>query len=150
MHTVIIGNGIIGMTIAFRLARRAGSDDRITLIGKKIRLGSATLAAGAMLNSFAEIEKDSLDSELDIYRFELSHLATKMWPKFERELIDVTGSCLPAGCKKCQGFAGGAALILGHMSSTTRHRTISTMKILMQFSKLACILYEPSIPFGKS
>ena len=56
MHTVIIGNGIIGLTTAFRLARRAGSKDRVTLIGKKIRPGSATLAAGAMLNSFAEIE----------------------------------------------------------------------------------------------
>jgi glycine/D-amino acid oxidase-like deaminating enzyme len=113
MHTVVIGNGIIGLTIAFRLARRAGSNDRITLIGKKIRPGSATLAAGAMLNSFAEIERNSLDSELDLYRFELSHLATKMWPKFERELIDVTGSCLPSGCKRCQGFSGGGCVDTG-------------------------------------
>jgi glycine oxidase len=113
MHTVVIGNGIIGLAIAFRLARRAGSKDRITLIGKKMRPGSATLAAGAMLNSFAEIEKDSLESELDMYRFELSHLATKMWPKFERELIDATGSCLPSGCKKCQGFAGGGCVDTG-------------------------------------
>lgn len=113
MHTVIIGNGIIGLTIAFRLARRAGFKDQITLIGKKMRPGSATLAAGAMLNSFAEIEKDSLDSELDLYRFELSHLATKMWPKFERELIDATGACLPSGCKKCQGFAGGGCVETG-------------------------------------
>ena len=113
MHTVIIGNGIIGLTIAFRLARRAGSSDRITLIGEKTRLGSATLAAGAMLNSFAEIEKDSLDSDIDLFRFELSHLATKMWPKFERELIDVTGSSLPSGCKKCQGYAGGGCVDTG-------------------------------------
>ena len=113
MHTVIVGNGIIGLTIAFRLARRAGSQDRITLVGKSTRPGSATLAAGAMLNSFAEIEKGSLNSELDIYRFELSHLATKMWPKFERELIEATGSSLPNGCKKCQGFSGGGCVETG-------------------------------------
>jgi glycine oxidase len=113
MHTVVIGNGIIGLTIAFRLARRGGSKDKITIIGKKMRPGSATLAAGAMLNSFAEIEKGSLDSELDLYRFELSHLATRMWPKFEQELIEVTGSCLPSGCKKCQSFEGGGCANTG-------------------------------------
>lgn len=113
MHTVVIGNGIIGMTIAFRLARRAGSSDRITVLGKKARPGSASLAAGAMLNSFAEIEKGSLESELDLFRFEMSHLATKMWPKFEQELIHATGSCLPSGCKKCQGFSGGGCVDTG-------------------------------------
>lgn len=113
MHTVIIGNGIIGLAIAFRLAKRAGSQDRITLIGKKTRPGSATLAAGAMLNSFAEIEKDSLDSEMDLYRFEMSHLATKMWPKFEHEIIDAAGGRLPAGCKRCQGFSGGGCVDTG-------------------------------------
>jgi glycine/D-amino acid oxidase-like deaminating enzyme len=66
-----------------------------------------------MLNSFAEIEKDSLKSEIDQYRFELSHLATKMWPKFERELIEVSGSFLPSGCQKCQGFAGGGCVDTG-------------------------------------
>lgn len=113
MHTVILGNGIIAQTIAFRLAKRAGPQDRITIIGKQDRAGSATLAAGAMLNSFAEIEKDSLESELDMYRFELSHLATRMWPRFEKELIEAAGSCLPFGCKNCQGFAGGGCVETG-------------------------------------
>jgi hypothetical protein len=113
MHTVIVGNGIIGLTIAFRLARRAGSNDKITIIGSRSRSGSATLAAGAMLNSFAEIERNALDSELDFYRFELSHLATKMWPKFEHDLIDAAGSDLPLGCRKCQGFGGGGCVDTG-------------------------------------
>jgi glycine oxidase len=113
MHTVIVGNGIIGLTTAFRLARRAGRLDKISLIGKSARAQSATLAAGAMLNSFAEIEKDSLESELDLYRFELSHLATRMWPKFEHELIDATGSSLPKGCSQCQGFKGGGCVDTG-------------------------------------
>lgn len=113
MHTVIIGNGILALTIAFRLSRRAAAGDRISIIGKRERTGSATLAAGAMLNSFAEIESGSLDSELDLYRFELGHLATKMWPKFEQELISAAGDCLPQGCRKCQGFQGGGCVDCG-------------------------------------
>ncbi len=113
MHTVIIGNGILALTIAFRLSRRAAAGDRISIIGKRERTGSATLAAGAMLNSFAEIESGSLDSELDLYRFELGHLATKMWPKFEQELISAAGDCLPHGCRKCQGFQGGGCVDCG-------------------------------------
>lgn len=113
MHTVIVGNGIIAMTAAFRLSRRAGSEDTITLLGPQDRPGSASLAAGAMLNSFAELEEDSLDSDLDLFRFEMSHLAGRMWPKFEKELIEVTGSFLPKGCKKCQGFAGGGCVDTG-------------------------------------
>lgn len=113
MHVVIIGNGIIALTSAFRLLRRGGSDLRVTLVGEGQRPGSATLAAGAMLNSFAEIEYDTFKSELDTYRFELSHLATQMWPKFELELIDAAGEDLPAGCKGCQGFGGGGCVKQG-------------------------------------
>src|SRR5205807_6962250 len=71
VHTVILGNGIVAASIAFRLTKRLAAGDRITVIGKKARPGSATLAAAAMLNSFAEIEKGSLDSEIDRYRFGL-------------------------------------------------------------------------------
>ncbi len=107
MHTIILGNGIISQTIAFRLAKRASPSDKISIVGKRERFCSATLAAGAMLNSFAELEKDALDNELDLYRFELSHLATRMWPEFEQELIEAAGSCLPSACNNCQGFSGG-------------------------------------------
>lgn len=107
MHTIILGNGIVGLTTAFRLAKRAGPDNRITVVGRSSRPGSATLAAAAMLNSFGEIESGALESEIDLYRFELSHLATRMWPKFERELIDAAGSDLPRGCRGCSGFNGG-------------------------------------------
>lgn len=113
MHTVIIGNGIIAMTIAFRLAKRIGPGDRISIVGSKARHGSATLAAAAMLNSFAEIESDSLASELDLYRFELSHLATRMWPDFEKEIIDAAKSRLPTGCAKCEGCKGGGCFESG-------------------------------------
>src|SRR5262245_24335670 len=98
MQTVIAGNGIIALTTAFRLAARASSDDRITIVGKVARPGSATLAAAAMLNSFAEIEVDTLDTGLGRYRFELSHLATRMWPQFLSEIVAAAGSHAPSGC----------------------------------------------------
>lgn len=107
MDTVIVGNGIVALSTAFRLAQRSAPTDRITIIGKQDRRGSATLAAAAMLNSFAEIEVGSLDSELDLYRFELSHLATRMWPKFVMDIIKVAGSRLPDACQKCEGTCGG-------------------------------------------
>jgi glycine oxidase len=107
MHHVIIGNGILALSTAFRLMRRAGANDKITVIGKSSREGSATLAAAAMLNSFAEIEVGSLEHEIDLYRFELSHQATQMWPKFEEEIIAVGGSNLPKACGSCQVLSGG-------------------------------------------
>jgi glycine/D-amino acid oxidase-like deaminating enzyme len=113
MHTIVLGNGIVALTIAFRLARRSSAADRITIVGKRSRPGSATLAAAAMLNSFAEIEAGGLESELDLYRFELSHLATQMWPKFEKEIIEAAGSTLPSGCAQCQGCSGGGCFACG-------------------------------------
>lgn len=113
MHTVIVGNGIIGLTTAFRLLQRAGPNDRISIVGRVQREGSATLAAAAMLNSFAEVEVGSLDSEVELFHFELSHLASRMWPKFEREIIDAAGDALPAGCAKCQGCSGGGCFDSG-------------------------------------
>lgn len=107
MHSVIIGNGIVALSTAFRLARRALESDKITIIGKSAREGSATLAAAAMLNSFAEIEKGSLEHEIDLYRFELSHLATQMWPDFEADIIQTGGSNLPKACGSCQVLSGG-------------------------------------------
>lgn len=113
MHSVILGNGIVALTAAFRLMKRLQANDRITIVGESSRTGSATLAAAAMLNSFAEVETGSLDSELDLYRFELGHLASRMWPRFEREIIDAAASCLPAGCAGCEGFAGGGCVDTG-------------------------------------
>ena len=115
MHTVVLGNGIVALSTAFRLVQRwtAQSTDTLTVVGRFARPGSATLAAAAMFNSFAEIEAGSLDHPLDLYRFELSHLATQMWPDFERALIAAAGEALPAGCQGCQGFNCGGCITCG-------------------------------------
>lgn len=113
MRYIVFGNGIVGMSSAFGLMCKAGENDEIVIVGRSSRIGSATLAAAAMLNSFAEIEAGGLDSEIDIYRFELSHQATRMWPKFELALIDAAGEKLPQACSRCQGCAGGGCFKSG-------------------------------------
>lgn len=113
MDHIVIGNGIIALATAFRLCQRMKPGESLTIIGPESRTGSATLAAAAMLNSFAELEPGSLDSPEGLYHFELSHLATQMWPDFEREIIDAAGSSLPSECGKCQILGGGGCYGMG-------------------------------------
>ena len=113
MQFIICGNGIVGLSTAFELLSKIGPEDRITIIGPEARAGSATNAAAAMLNSFAEIEAGSLEKEVDLFRFELSHTATRMWPEFEESLIEAAGNNLPAACSNCQGCAGGGCFGTG-------------------------------------
>jgi len=107
MHFAIVGNGILSLTTAFRLIGRLGPSDQVTIVGPAVRPGSASLAAGAMLNSFAEVDAGGLETDVEMYHFELSHLATRMWPKFILDVIKVAGSRLPHGCSKCEGPCGG-------------------------------------------
>jgi glycine/D-amino acid oxidase-like deaminating enzyme len=107
MKTVIAGNGIVGLTTAFRLGKRLGPRDEIIVVGPAARPGSATLAAAAMLNSFAEVEVGGLDSELDQYRFELSRLAGRRWPEFLGEIVEAAGARLPPACANIHRIGGG-------------------------------------------
>jgi glycine oxidase len=106
MTHIIVGNGILGMSLAFRLIQKSPTS-QVIIIGPRTRLGGATPAAGAMLNSFAEVDESSLRSTEDLLHFEASYLATKMWPEFERQLIEAAGDNLPKECKSCQIFTGG-------------------------------------------
>lgn len=88
MQIAIVGNGVIGQAIAYNLLKNPKFKGSLTIIGKIDRVGSATKAAAAMLNSFAEIEKNSLNSEFDKYRFTLSRSATRMWPVFAKNILE--------------------------------------------------------------
>ncbi|TSC80431.1 MAG: FAD dependent oxidoreductase [Candidatus Peregrinibacteria bacterium Gr01-1014_25] len=88
MQHVIVGNGIVALSTAFRLAQRLKGSDTVTVIGPCDRPGAATMAAAAMLNSFAEISAYSLKSKEDRYHFALSRRAAQQWPDFEKELVD--------------------------------------------------------------
>lgn len=106
MNIVIVGNGILGCSTAFRLLSQ-DPNAKVILIGPSSRRGGATPAAGAMLNSFAEIDSHSLKTEASRLHFEMSYLATQMWPKFERELINFAGDSLPHACSTCNVSSGG-------------------------------------------
>lgn len=92
MRLVIVGNGVIALTIAHALLHVENTPIKnIAIIGPNAREGSATLAAAAMLNSFAELETGSLNHQVDKDKFSLSREATSLWPDFVRNLADEAG-----------------------------------------------------------
>lgn len=76
---LIVGNGVLGTSLAFELSTR-NPDIRIGLIGPESKDGAASMAAGAMLACYAEIEKGSLDSKPAQAAFELSRESAQRWP----------------------------------------------------------------------
>lgn len=78
---LIIGNGILGTSIAYALASE-DSTLRIAVIGPHPRLGGASVAAGAMLNCFAEIDKFSFSSKCSIDKFKIARQSAKEWPSW--------------------------------------------------------------------
>ena len=79
VDVAIIGNGILGATTALQLSL---SDPAITvaLIGRPGRPQAASVAAGAMLNLFAELEPGVFDNEHSLAKFNLGRVAAAKWP----------------------------------------------------------------------
>ena len=82
MRIVIIGNGILALGSALLMAESISIKDEIIIVGRSEKLGSATNAAPAMLNSFAEIETDALSDEFELAKFNISRESTREWPNF--------------------------------------------------------------------
>lgn len=78
---LIIGNGIIGCMSALKLANQS---DRIKvgLIGPEKRYGSASVAAGAMLNVFGEIDYFKTKDEYIQRKLKIGCLAIPKWLEF--------------------------------------------------------------------
>lgn len=85
---VIVGNGVLAQATAFELLL-SGFKGQIRMVAPATRPGCASLAAGAMLNSFAELEENSLAHEVDRYKFELSQAAANLWPQWIEPLNGV-------------------------------------------------------------
>lgn len=75
---IIIGNGAIGCSIAISLIKENPSIS-VALVGKNTRQGSASIAAGMMLNLFAELDDKSLDSPYYRQKFEMGLEAKALW-----------------------------------------------------------------------
>ncbi len=89
MKTIVVGNGIIGLLTALRLAQRGTA---VTLIGEPARTGSATLAAAAMLSAFGEVDAGMLASDLGRMKLELGISSTEAWGPLAAELGVVLGT----------------------------------------------------------
>jgi len=90
VKVAIVGNGVLG-TMTARAWLRADPSVELVLIGPAARPGSATRAAAAMLNSFTELEGDSLHTPLDRFKFDLSRAATAAWPDVFDEVCGPPG-----------------------------------------------------------
>lgn len=78
---LVIGNGILGTSVAYALINEDPSL-KIAVIGHRERRGSATIAAGAMLNCFGEISKFTFHSKASLEKFNIAREATKQWPEW--------------------------------------------------------------------
>jgi glycine/D-amino acid oxidase-like deaminating enzyme len=89
MKIAILGNGILG-TMTARAWLHAAPTADIVIVGPQARPGSATRAAAAMLNSFTELEGDSLGTPVDRFKFGLSRTATAEWPAIFEDIARET------------------------------------------------------------
>jgi glycine/D-amino acid oxidase-like deaminating enzyme len=86
----IIGNGILGLTLAHTLMSK-NPNTNITIIGPQHRSGAATAAAGAMLNCFAEVTESTFSTKAGQIKFEMALRSLDMWPAW----LEKINSALP-------------------------------------------------------
>ena len=91
VDVIVIGNGIIADSISANLMWH-DSKLKVAQIGPKPRIGSATQAAAAMLNSFAEVDKDTFSSPISEERFRFNRYADRLvWERFLARINSLTG-----------------------------------------------------------
>ena len=78
MKVVIVGNGIIALTTAYRLLKKDNTVN-ITIVGNNKREGCATLAAGAMFNSFCEIDSNTFVNSYEKAKWNFNRTSTALW-----------------------------------------------------------------------
>ena len=82
MEFVVVGNGSLGMMIAITVARANPKWD-VTVVGPLDRRYSASTAAGAMINVYAEVEAlPNAQKKLGERLLEMGVLASKKWLAF--------------------------------------------------------------------
>jgi len=85
---ILVGNGSISLATAFSLSKK-NTKLKIAIIGPQKRIGAASLAAGFMLNCFAEVEYDTLNSDVGKKKFELLLQSRDLWHNRVKELNSV-------------------------------------------------------------
>jgi glycine oxidase len=96
VKTVIVGNGIIGLMIAYRLLSR-DSQTTVTIVGPQHHRGCASLAAAAMFNSFCEVDPGTLSNKFEREKFLFNKAATPYWPSLLDQIQNESDSRLEFG-----------------------------------------------------
>ena len=87
IDVLIIGNGALGLAIAHRLTAQ-DKTIRVAVVGPARREGAATLAAGAMLNAWAELVRHQFDYPALAERGRLRIDALALWDGLAAELAE--------------------------------------------------------------
>lgn len=86
----VVGNGVLGLSIALEVARRA-PDLRVVVVGPDSREGGASAAAGAMLNCFGEVTQYTAKHPATRAKFAIARKALDEWPAWLEQLADEAG-----------------------------------------------------------
>lgn len=78
---LVVGNGIMGYSTAFALATEEPSL-KIGIVAPKLRPGSATAAAGAMLGCFSEVTRSTFRSRFGLAKLKMAVESSAMWPSW--------------------------------------------------------------------
>ena len=141
MKIVVIGNGSIALMTAWEAIKRI-PDAEITILAPHARLGSASLAAAALFNSFAEIEVGTLDNKYEKAKWLFNHQATPYWKSILPELEGESGASIN------HGF--GTFLINNHFSDNLEDQNYEAiLSALDEYSEPHQLLNPEDIPCYK-
>jgi glycine oxidase len=96
MQVVVVGNGILGLTVTREILRK-DSSVRVVLVGPETRPGCASVAAAAMFNSFCEVDAETTGNQFERAKFLFNKSATPLWPAQLKELSEESGRELNYG-----------------------------------------------------
>ena len=90
---VIVGNGSVAQSLAYRLKKQEHKL-KIALVGPRAREGSATMAAGAMINCWAELGHGQFENPALADRAQLTIDSMSLWDDLCEELSAESGEAL--------------------------------------------------------
>lgn len=108
VSVALLGNGVIGLSIAVALKRRT-PELSVAVIGPAGRPGGASPAAGAMLGCFGELTERSLATPQGRLRFRLAQAASAAWDGWLAALRDLAGPAVPEAAAGTHVFTNAAS-----------------------------------------
>ena len=140
---LVIGNGILGLMSAYEIKMRSPRAE-ILIIGKRSRVGGATPAAAAMLNSFAEIEPTSLKSIPSCNHFGLSRHATAEWDALIKKILN--DEDVPSSNRKSlkKSYKKGTFIINNNASDSFDDKVFASIKRALDKFREKYDFVEPS------